>query len=65
MERVAKRESRDPEFVREQVADGQAVIPNNHAHDSLDPMIVGREFATKVTSTRFARQTSTTTKARF
>ena len=48
MERVAERENRDPAFVRGQVADGQAVIPNNHAHDSLDPMIIGREFATKV-----------------
>jgi phosphomethylpyrimidine synthase len=48
MERVADRESRDPAFVRQQVADGQAVIPANHAHESLDPMIIGREFATKV-----------------
>ncbi|EMA50671.1 phosphomethylpyrimidine synthase ThiC [Halococcus salifodinae] len=48
MERVAERENRDPEFVREQVAAGEAVIPANHAHDSLDPMIIGREFATKV-----------------
>jgi len=48
MERVAERENRDPEFVRRQVAEGQAVIPNNHAHDSLDPMIIGRAFATKV-----------------
>ena len=48
MERIGKRENRDPEFVRQQVADGQAVIPNNHAHDALDPMIIGREFATKV-----------------
>ncbi|QDX41331.1 phosphomethylpyrimidine synthase ThiC [Salarchaeum sp. JOR-1] len=48
MERVAERENRDPEFVREQVADGQAVIPNNTSHDALDPMIIGREFATKV-----------------
>ncbi|GAA0658548.1 phosphomethylpyrimidine synthase ThiC [Salarchaeum japonicum] len=48
MERVAERENRDPEFVREQVADGQAVIPNNTAHDALDPMVIGREFATKV-----------------
>jgi phosphomethylpyrimidine synthase len=46
--RVADRENRDPEFVRQQVADGQAVIPHNHAHESLDPMIIGREFATKV-----------------
>jgi phosphomethylpyrimidine synthase len=48
MERVAERENRDPEFVREQVAEGQAVIPANHGHDSLDPMIIGREFSTKV-----------------
>ena len=48
MERVAERENRDPEFVREQVAEGEAVVPNNHAHDALDPMIIGRAFATKV-----------------
>jgi phosphomethylpyrimidine synthase len=48
MERVAERENRDPEFVRQQVADGQAVIPVNDHHDALDPMIIGREFSTKV-----------------
>ena len=48
MERVAEREQVQPEFVREQVAEGQAVIPNNHNHDALDPMIIGREFSTKV-----------------
>ncbi|EMA12395.1 phosphomethylpyrimidine synthase ThiC [Haloarcula marismortui] len=48
MERVAEREGVDPAFVRQQVADGQAVIPANVGHDSLDPMIIGREFATKV-----------------
>jgi len=48
MERVAARENRDPEFVRQQVADGQAVIPANDHHDALDPMVIGREFATKV-----------------
>ncbi|WP_423998823.1 phosphomethylpyrimidine synthase ThiC [Haloarcula salina] len=48
MERVAERENVDPAFVRSQVADGQAVIPTNENHDSLDPMIIGREFATKV-----------------
>ncbi|WP_227380158.1 phosphomethylpyrimidine synthase ThiC [Haladaptatus halobius] len=48
MRRVAERETRKPEYVREQVADGQAVIPNNHAHESLDPMIIGQQFATKV-----------------
>lgn len=48
MERVAERENCDPHFVQQQVADGQAIIPTNHAHESLDPMIIGREFATKV-----------------
>jgi len=48
MERVAERENRDPSFVREQVAAGQAVIPANHHHEALDPMVIGREFATKV-----------------
>src|SRR6056297_869874 len=48
MERVAEREQVDPAFVRQQVADGQAVIPANVEHDRLDPMVIGREFATKV-----------------
>ncbi|WP_265110389.1 phosphomethylpyrimidine synthase ThiC [Halosolutus halophilus] len=48
MRRVADRENCDPEFVREQVAEGRAVVPSNRNHDALDPMIVGREFATKV-----------------
>ncbi|MES3518145.1 MAG: phosphomethylpyrimidine synthase ThiC [Natronomonas sp.] len=48
MERVGERENRDPEFIRQQVADGQAVIPKNHGHESLDPMIIGRAFSTKV-----------------
>ncbi|MFY4814271.1 phosphomethylpyrimidine synthase ThiC [Haloarcula sp. AONF1] len=48
MKRIAEREGVEPGFVRQQVADGQAVIPANVGHDSLDPMIIGREFATKV-----------------
>jgi len=48
MERVAERENREPEFVRKQVAEGQAVIPANRHHESLDPMLIGRAFATKV-----------------
>ncbi|MHB9288526.1 phosphomethylpyrimidine synthase ThiC [Halobacteriales archaeon Cl-PHB] len=48
MERVAERECVAPEFVRQQIADGQAVIPANRHHDALDPMVIGREFATKV-----------------
>ncbi|WP_134671492.1 phosphomethylpyrimidine synthase ThiC [Halorussus marinus] len=48
MERIAERERVSPEFVREAVADGRAVIPANVNHDRLDPMVIGREFATKV-----------------
>jgi phosphomethylpyrimidine synthase len=48
MRRIAERENRDPEFVRQQLAQGQAVIPANHNHETLDPMVIGREFATKV-----------------
>ncbi|MBO4248300.1 phosphomethylpyrimidine synthase ThiC [Halomicrobium sp. IBSBa] len=48
MERIAERENVDAEFVRQQVADGQAVIPANVGHETLDPMIIGREFSTKV-----------------
>jgi len=58
MERVAARENRDPEFVREQVAEGQAVIPTNHGHDSLDPMVIGREFGTKVNANIGASETT-------
>ncbi|WP_239638681.1 MULTISPECIES: phosphomethylpyrimidine synthase ThiC [Halorubrum] len=48
MERVAERENCEAAFVREQVAAGRAVIPNNRGHDSLDPMVIGGEFSTKV-----------------
>ncbi|ALG82930.1 phosphomethylpyrimidine synthase ThiC [Halanaeroarchaeum sulfurireducens] len=56
--RVAERENRDPVFVREQVANGRAIIPNNHQHDALDPMIIGREFATKINANIGASETT-------
>lgn len=37
-----------PEFVREQVAKGHAVIPANFNHVECEPMIIGRHFLTKV-----------------
>ena len=37
-----------PEFVREQVAAGFAVIPANHNHLEAEPMIIGKRFLTKV-----------------
>ena len=45
---VAAREGFDPEFVRAEVAAGRAVIPANRKHPEIEPMIIGRHFATKI-----------------
>src|SRR5437588_8851062 len=37
-----------PEFVREEVARGRAIIPANINHPELEPMIIGRNFAVKI-----------------
>jgi phosphomethylpyrimidine synthase len=37
-----------PEFVREEVAKGRAIIPANINHPESEPMIIGRNFLTKV-----------------
>jgi phosphomethylpyrimidine synthase len=37
-----------PEFVRDEVARGRAIIPANINHRELEPMIIGRNFLTKV-----------------
>ena len=37
-----------PEFVREEIARGRAVLPCNINHPELEPMIIGRNFLTKV-----------------
>ena len=37
-----------PEFVRDEVAAGRAIIPANINHPELEPMIIGRRFLTKV-----------------
>src|SRR4051795_8313636 len=37
-----------PEFVRDEVARGRAIIPSNINHGELEPMIIGRNFLTKV-----------------
>ncbi|MEK7730603.1 MAG: phosphomethylpyrimidine synthase ThiC, partial [Planctomycetota bacterium] len=37
-----------PEFVREEVARGRAVIPANINHLELEPMIIGRNFLVKI-----------------
>lgn len=37
-----------PEFVREEVATGRAVIPANINHPEAEPMIIGRNFLVKI-----------------
>ena len=37
-----------PEFVRDEVARGRAIIPANINHPELEPMIIGRNFLVKV-----------------
>ncbi|WP_337178263.1 phosphomethylpyrimidine synthase ThiC [Hydrogenophaga borbori] len=37
-----------PEFVREEVARGRAIIPANINHPELEPMIIGRNFGVKI-----------------
>jgi phosphomethylpyrimidine synthase len=39
-----------PEFVREEVARGRAIIPCNINHTELEPMIIGRNFLVKINS---------------
>jgi phosphomethylpyrimidine synthase len=47
---VAAREGFSPEFVREEVASGRAVIPANRNHLELEPTIIGRNFKVKINS---------------
>jgi len=48
MEFVAIREEKDPEFVRNAVATGKAIIPCNINHPECEPMIIGRDFLVKI-----------------
>ncbi|GIX48286.1 MAG: phosphomethylpyrimidine synthase [Candidatus Tectimicrobiota bacterium] len=48
MEFVALREGVSPEFVRDEVARGRAIIPANINHPEAEPMIIGRNFLVKV-----------------
>lgn len=36
------------EFVRKEIAEGRAIIPSNINHTELEPMIIGRNFLTKI-----------------
>src|SRR6478752_7554530 len=48
MEFVAIREGFEPEFVRDEVARGRAIIPANINHPEIEPMIIGRNFLVKI-----------------
>jgi phosphomethylpyrimidine synthase len=39
-----------PEFVRDEVARGRAIIPLNINHPEIEPMIIGRNFLVKINS---------------
>jgi len=45
---VALRENVEPEFVRDEVARGRAIIPSNINHPESEPMIIGRNFLVKI-----------------
>ena len=48
MEFIALREGVSPEFIREEVARGRAIIPANVNHPESEPMIIGRNFLVKI-----------------
>ena len=48
MEFVAVRAGFAPEFVRDEVARGRAIIPANINHPELEPMVIGRNFLVKI-----------------
>jgi phosphomethylpyrimidine synthase len=48
MEYVAVREGLSPEFVRDEVARGRAIIPANINHPEAEPMAIGRNFLVKI-----------------
>ncbi|MQA63196.1 MAG: phosphomethylpyrimidine synthase ThiC [Actinophytocola sp.] len=48
MEFIAARERMSPEFVRDEVARGRAVIPVNRNHPESEPAIIGKNFLVKI-----------------
>ena len=48
MEFVAIRENVEPAFVRDEIARGRAILPNNINHPESEPMIIGRNFLVKI-----------------
>ena len=48
MEFIGIREGIDPDYVRQEVALGRAIIPSNINHPESEPMIIGRNFLVKI-----------------
>jgi phosphomethylpyrimidine synthase len=48
MEFVAVREGLEPEFVRTEIAAGRAILPANVNHPESEPMVIGKNFLTKI-----------------
>jgi len=48
MEFAALREGFPPEFVRDEIARGRAILPANVNHPELEPCLIGRAFLTKI-----------------
>ena len=48
MKFVALRESVTPEFVRDEIALGRAILPANINHPESEPMIIGKNFLVKI-----------------
>jgi phosphomethylpyrimidine synthase len=45
---VAVRESMSPDFVRDEIARGRAILPANIHHPESEPMIIGKNFLVKI-----------------
>ncbi|WP_342573265.1 phosphomethylpyrimidine synthase ThiC [Paenibacillus sp. FSL R5-0749] len=48
MEYAAIREGVEPEFVRQELASGRAILPSNINHPESEPMLIGRHFHVKI-----------------
>lgn len=48
MEFAAIREGVEPEFVRQELASGRAILPSNINHPESEPMMIGRHFHVKI-----------------
>ncbi|MCY0885260.1 MAG: phosphomethylpyrimidine synthase ThiC, partial [Firmicutes bacterium] len=48
MEFAALREGLSPEFVRQELAAGRAILPANINHPESEPMVIGRNFLVKI-----------------